>query len=94
VKDDKLRRLAAKFAAATGRDLQDDTRRFRELVAKKRWNRMPIFSRRAIEAEHEREFFSDLAAKLAAGARGDSVMLSTNEFAVLLRLVEKPPAGR
>jgi hypothetical protein len=51
------------------------------------WDRIPISSRRAIEEEHEREFFSDLAAKLAAGARGNSVSLSPNEYAALLEVL-------
>jgi hypothetical protein len=43
----------------------------------------------AIDREIEHEFFSELAAKLAAGARGDSVTFSPNEFEALLKLVKQ-----
>jgi hypothetical protein len=43
----------------------------------------------AIDHEIEHEFFSELAAKLAAGARGDGVTFSPNEFAALLELVKQ-----
>jgi hypothetical protein len=43
----------------------------------------------AIDHEIEHEFFSELCAKLAAGARGEPVTLSPNEFAALLASVKR-----
>jgi hypothetical protein len=53
------------------------------------WDRIPIPSRRVIDEEHEREFFSDLAAKCVAGARGDNVSLSPNEYEALLKVLRQ-----
>jgi hypothetical protein len=43
----------------------------------------------AFDHEMEQEFFSELAAKLIAGSRGDNVTFSSNEFEMLLKLVRQ-----